>query len=306
MQNYIEVNLRAQVDPGELLAMLEGGEALGSWERDGVLYIYWPGRKWTPAVLEDLKHALAGLGIDEREAGLTIRSIADIDWNATWAASLEPIRLGRRVRIRQSWHTGEAAFEGIELVIDPKRAFGTGYHETTRLLVEWLENHINGGERILDVGTGSGILAMTAVRLGAASALALDNDPVAMECARENHEVNGFGTELELRTASFEDLDSDRFDVIVANLDSKTLPLLCDALPRLLNARGIGCLSGLLQQDYAEIAEAAMKAGLRISARRECGDWLALEVRIPELERKTPGLEDSKSTCYCVTDPKQL
>ena len=125
--------------------------------------------------------------------------------------------MGRIAAADYSWntrpHSSELAradpeFSGIELVIDPRRAFGTGYHATTQLVVEWLEAHVRGGGVVLDVGTGSGILAMTAIRLGAASALGVDNDPVAVECAREYAVLNGFGPELELRVASFEDLDA--------------------------------------------------------------------------------------------------
>ena len=166
------------------------------------------------------------------------------------------------MRIRQSWHAADPEFRGIELVIDPKRAFGTGYHATTQLVVEWLEEHIRGGERVLDVGTGSAILAMTAIRLGAASALGLDNDPVAVECAAEYAALNGFGGELELRVASFEDLDAGKFDVIVANLDIRTLPRLCEFLKRLMADGAIACLSGLQEQDYEEVAAALAQAGL--------------------------------------------
>jgi ribosomal protein L11 methyltransferase len=276
--DFIEVSVRTRVDSGELLAMLQEGEPLGGWEKDGVLYIYWPEAKWGSKALEDLKRALVRLEGGQREVSLTIRSIPDEDWNATWAASLHPIRLGRRIRIRQSWHCSDAAFDGIELVIDPKRAFGTGHHATTQLVIEWLEGHIHGGERILDVGTGSGILAMAALRLGAVSALAIDNDPAAVECAREYSEANGFGPELELRAASFDDCALDRFDVIVANLDARALPRLCRIMPGLLSVGGLACLSGLQSRDYEEIAQAATSAGLRIHARMEREDWLALVV----------------------------
>ena len=180
---FIEVSLRTDVDSGELLAMLQDGESLGSWEKDGILHLFWPEDRWNAAALEDLKNVLAQMGTGVRDEDLTVTAVPDQDWNANWAASLQPILLGRRVRVRQSWHAADPEFRGIELVIDPKRAFGTGYHATTQLVVEWLEAHIRGGERVLDVGTGSAILAMTAIRLGAASALGIDNDPVAVECA---------------------------------------------------------------------------------------------------------------------------
>lgn len=278
MLNYVEVCFRTDVDSGEILAMLQGGEELGCWEKDGLVHIFWPEPQWTPAVLDDLERVLAAQNVDSKTAGLTIQIIPDTDWNATWAASLTPIRLGQRIRIRQSWHPPDSSFHGIELVIDPKRAFGTGYHATTQLVVEWLERNIHGGERVLDAGTGSGILAMTAIRLGAASALGIDNDPVAVECAREYSSANGFGPELELRVSTFEHCAAGEFDVVVANIDGKTLPLLCRWLPRLLKANGIACFSGLQQQDYEEISEALHQAGFVIKDRTAREEWLALMV----------------------------
>ena len=183
-ENYIEAVFCADVDSGEILSMLSGCEELGCWENDGVIHIFWPESRWSSEVLEELRRTLSLFGIDPDVAGLTVETVPDKDWNATWAASLTPIRLGRRIRIRQSWHSPDEAFNGIELVIDPRRAFGTGHHATTQLVIEWLENHLSGGERVLDAGTGSGILSMAAVRLGAAWALGIDNDPVAVECAR--------------------------------------------------------------------------------------------------------------------------
>jgi ribosomal protein L11 methyltransferase len=276
--NFVEVCIQADVDSGELLARLQDGETLGCWEKDGIIHIFWPEAQWSPAALEDLKCVLTAMGIESGNASLTIQEVPDQDWNATWAASLHPIRLGQRVRIRQSWHASDPDFGGIELVIDPKRAFGTGYHATTQLILEWLENQIHGGERVLDVGTGSGILSMTALRFGAASALGIDNDPVAVECAREYAVSNGFGGELELRTASFDDLGPGAFDVIVANLDNETLPRFCGWLPQLLETTGIACLSGLQETDFEEICSALAQINFRVRSQSRREDWLALVV----------------------------
>jgi ribosomal protein L11 methyltransferase len=277
--NFVEVSMRANVDSGELLAMLEDGETLGGWEGEGILHIYWPEEKWNPAALEDLKKVLTQLGIESREADLRILTVPDQDWNAAWAASLHPIRLGRRFRIRQSWHEADSEFDGIELIIDPKRAFGTGYHATTQLVIEWLENNIHGGERVLDVGTGTGILAMAAIRLGATSALGIDNDPVALECAREYADGNGFGSELVLRISSFETLDKGSFDIVAANLDIRTMPRFCGMLRSLLNDGGLACLSGLQEQDYEEVAAVLNREGFRIIDKRQKEDWLSLTVK---------------------------
>jgi ribosomal protein L11 methyltransferase len=275
--NFIEVSIRTDIDSGELLAMLQDGESMGSWEKEGILHLFWPEERWNDAALEDLKKVLGQMGVQVHDEDLSINAVPDQDWNATWAASLQPIRLGRHVRIRQSWHAADP--ESIELVIDPKRAFGTGYHATTQLVVEWLEDHIRGGERILDVGTGSGILAMTAIRLGATSAVGIDNDPVAVGCAQEYAALNGFGLELDLRVASFDDLDAGKFDVIVANLDIRTLPRLCESLRRLMGDHAIACLSGLQAQDYEEVAAALHRHGFEITSPRHREDWLALSIK---------------------------
>jgi ribosomal protein L11 methyltransferase len=277
--NFVEVSICANVDSGDLLAMLEDGETLGAWEKDDTLHIYWPEEKWNPAALEDLKKVLAQIGVDAEKADLRILTVPDQDWNAAWAASLHPIRLGRRFRIRQSWHAADPGFDGFELVIDPKRAFGTGYHATTQLVIEWLENNIHGGEKVLDVGTGTGILAMAAIRLGATSAIGIDNDPVALECDREYADGNGFGPELELKVSSFEDLDKGNFNVVAANLDIRTMPRFCGILRSLLNDGGHACLSGLQEQDYEEVAGVLNREGFRIIDKRQKEDWLSLTVK---------------------------
>jgi ribosomal protein L11 methyltransferase len=282
IMNYVEVVIEADLDSGDLLAMIESSETLGAWESNGSLHLYWPEEKWDAATLENLKSVLPRLGITEAASILKICLVPDQDWNAEWAASLKPIKVGRRVRIRQSWHRADAGFDGIELVIDPKRAFGTGHHATTRLVIEWLENHIRGGERVLDVGTGSGILAMVAIRLGASEALGIDNDAVALECAREYSEANGFGTELKLLAASFEDLGVDKFDVVMANLDIRTLPRFGVHLPRLLNAGGIVCLSGLQQQDVNEVSEVLAQADFYIDSSKESEEWVSLSCKLRE------------------------
>jgi len=276
-RKFVEVAIKAEIESGELLGTIKDSEYLGGWEETGVLHIYWPEDKWSDAVSVDLKQVLDNLGLENAE--VTVSVVEDQDWNATWAASLKPIRLGRNICIRQSWNHPDPAFDGIELVLDPKRAFGTGYHATTQLVVEWLEEQIKGGERILDIGTGSGILSMIAIRLGVASALAVDIDAIALDCARQYAEENGFGPELEFRSASFEDLGPNRYDMILANIDGRTLPTLSGFLADLLQEGGVVCYSGLQQHDFDEVAGALLKAGFTIIAQMQRDEWLALEIR---------------------------
>ncbi|MEJ2111936.1 MAG: 50S ribosomal protein L11 methyltransferase [Acidobacteriota bacterium] len=275
-QNFVEVLIQAQMESGELLGLIDDSGYLGCWEEDGAVHIYWAQDRWNDVVLNDIKRALNILKLADVEP--IVNRIEDKDWNATWAASLSPIRLGQRVRVRQSWHPKDPSFEGIELVIDPKRAFGTGYHATTQLVLEWLERTVKGGERVLDVGTGSGILSMVAVRLGAGLALGVDIDPTALQCAAEYASLNGFGSEIQFRVSSFEELKPDAYDLVLANIDGRTLPALCSYLPKLLKKRGRACFSGLQHHDYDEISIALEWAGFSVAGQRQKGEWLSLEI----------------------------
>jgi ribosomal protein L11 methyltransferase len=277
-REYVEVLIQAQMDSDDLMAVLDLEACLGASESDRGIHLYWKKESWNSEAMESVKNALADLG---QPAGIRIEvsDIPDRDWNASWAASLQPILLGSGILIRQSWNAAKVPENGFELIIDPKRAFGTGYHATTQLVVEWLEKRRERGERVLDVGTGSGILAMVALRTGAASALGIDNDPEAIECAREYAAVNGFGAELDLQIKSLEDLEESPFDLVLANLDRKTLTPYFAKFPALIKEGGWLVVSGLLQEDHEEIAEIIKAAGWDIVAKRVREEWMALQLR---------------------------
>jgi ribosomal protein L11 methyltransferase len=278
-KEYVEVHVTTAVDSGELLAWLDEPACLGACERDGGISLFWSKEGWHEASREALRQALRMLGDVAAGDTLRVEDLPNQDWNATWAASLQPICLGKRTLIRQSWNSAPAPEGGHELVIDPKRAFGTGYHATTQLIAAWLEDAVHGGERVLDVGTGSGILAMIAIRLGARSALAIDNDPEAIECARGYALANGFGEELDLRVASLEDIAPEKFDLLVANLDRTTLLRYFAAFHPFLRQGGRLLVSGLLHEDREEIFAALTATDWEMGGLRESEEWMALELR---------------------------
>jgi ribosomal protein L11 methyltransferase len=273
---YVEVKLLNSPNAAELLGMLPNGQSLGSWESDDALYLYWPEACWNAEVLRELKRTLANLGMDA--SVLSIRSLPDHDWNAQWVESIQPIRIGKRVRIRQSWNSADPTFSGIELVIDPKRAFGSGYHVTTQLLIEMLEERVLSSQRMLDIGTGSGVLAMVALRLGAAAAVGIDIDPIAIDCARENAVLNGFGNELQLLTGALDELGPECFELIVANLDRNTFLKIGRLLGRHMKAGGIALLSGLQPEDLQDVALVLAESGGNVRKRNKRDEWIAVEV----------------------------
>jgi ribosomal protein L11 methyltransferase len=170
-------------------------------------------------------------------------------------------------------------------VLDQKQAFGTGHHATTRMLLDWHGDLVHGGESVLDVGAGSGILAMVALRLGAASALGVECDPVSVDCARDYATENGFGDNLEFRCGTLEEVDlygELRPDLVLASLDRQTLLLLCDELAQYVSHGARLLLSGILLDQEQEIVEAFSQVGAVLSQRREQEGWLVLELLMAE------------------------
>jgi ribosomal protein L11 methyltransferase len=276
--NYFDLRVRAAFDVEELAGELAGTGLLGASEADGLAHFYWPSESWDPAILDTFRHLLQERGAAVEAADLSLEVVPDQDWNAVWAQSVKPVRVGRRFLIRQSWNPVDAQPGVIELIIDPKRAFGTGFHATTQLLLEWLEGVVRENDLVLDAGTGSGVLAMAAVRLGAASALGIDCDPEAIECALENAAANGFGAELQIRLEGIVGLEATGFDIVVANLDRNTLSRFARELAHAVGRRGKLCVSGIQPQDLADILSAFAEHGGRNSGRWEREDWLALEI----------------------------
>jgi len=272
----LQITIPACVDGAELSGCLACPEFLGLWEQDGALTIYWQGSEAT--MRQGLHAALAQLNVAIPNTAIQAQLVKHQDWNAQWAASVKPIRIGRRIGIRPSWATMEMPDDGIEFVIDPKQAFGTGHHATTHLLIEWLEDvSVLTGCRVLDVGTGSGILSMVALRLGALSALGIDLDAVAIDCAKDYAVVNGFAKELELRACRIDELADQSFEMIVANIDRKSLLEIAPEFSRLRSSATQLFLSGLLEEDESDIVEQFTSHGWTQQGLRKREGWIALQ-----------------------------
>lgn len=273
--DWIDIQVTTSLDAGELLALLDDPAVQGAWQDDRAIHLYWPAGCWTPDHLARLKWALEQLeGPDKSFPEIQVQSLPNQDWNRLWARSVKPLRIGSRIVIRPSWEKVAIRPDQIEIILDPRQAFGTGHHATTGMLLEWLEEHIRGGESVLDVGTGSGLLAMVALRLGAACAVGIDNDPVAIECAREYAQWNRFGRELTFRCETLE--KEQPCDLVLANLDRQTLIQLADNLAGCTKNRLL--VSGLLLDQRQEIVAAFATAGLYPTGERERDGWLAMEL----------------------------
>ena len=194
-------------------------------------------------------------------------------WRDGWKAYFKPLHVGSRFVVRPSWEP--YAVQGDELVItlDPGQAFGTGTHETTQLLLGALPGHVEPGARVLDVGTGSGILAIGACLLGAAHVTAIDTDPLAVSATLENAEANGVSDRI---AASDTDVSQikERFPLVLANIEARVLVPMAPALTERVADGGKLFLSGLLQPDMERML--AAYAHMRVLKQLEAGDWRAL------------------------------
>jgi ribosomal protein L11 methyltransferase len=202
--------------------------------------------------------------------------IANQNWNEAWEKTIRPIHATKRIVIRPTWHTYAPGQDEIVIIIDPKMSFGTGYHETTRLVLRLMENRIGKGSRVLDVGTGTGILAITAVKLGAATSVGTDIDEWSYENAKENLTLNGVAESVVIVQAELSSLPLEPFDLILANIQRNILLALLPAMVSRLAPAGGVILSGLLTGDHEEMRDALSRHSMNIREELGENEWIAM------------------------------
>jgi ribosomal protein L11 methyltransferase len=214
----------------------------------------------------------------------TINAVRSEDWSSSWKVHFKPLRVGKRLLIVPTWEEVAALPDDLLLRIDPGMAFGTGGHETTRLCLEMLEKKMNSAgsasPSLLDLGTGSGILAIAAGLLGAGRILALDIDPDAVEVALENLAMNGLSGKVECGTNPLESI-SERFDIIMANILAEELVRLAPWLASHLNPGGSLILSGILAEKEGLVRRGFAPHPLKFVETNISGDWAAMLYRSP-------------------------
>lgn len=241
---------------------MEPAEA--AWERSRVVAL-------TPtdtnhADLVNIAAAQCGMAVPPHQ----LRSVADQDWVRLTQSQFEPMQIGQRIWVVPSWHNAPEP-DAIILELDPGLAFGTGSHPTTRLCMEWLEQHAPVGKSVMDYGCGSGILAIVAKKLGAARAEGVDIDPQAISAAEFNATRNNCVIDFSLP----DKINSRTYDVVVANILSNPLKLMAPMLSNLVVPGGSLVLSGVLARQADEVA-AAYAPYLQLTVWQERDGWVAL------------------------------
>ena len=232
-----------------------------------------------------LKTYLAGIDLP-----YTTIPLREYDWAHSWQKYYRPLAIGKRLYIVPEWERDTAAVpEGaVRLLMNPGLTFGTGSHASTRLCLEGVEAHVQPGDRVLDLGCGSGILAIAALCLGAAQAVGVDIDPKAVDVAYENAALNDIGPDRCRFLAGnvladqglVQTLAQERAQLVLANIVADVIIPLAPMVSQLMDPQGTFLCSGIIDTRAEEVAAALEAAGLAVTGRREKNGWIALEARL--------------------------
>ena len=224
--------------------------------------------------------------VAELKLTMTARALPETNWEESWKENYPPQEIGEKIVVTPYWRAEEETGR-LKVILDPGLTFGTGAHPSTQMVVEKMEEVVRPGFRCLDLGSGSGILSITALRLGAEKAIGIDIDPKAEDIARENAGYNGFAApEFTALTgnvtedaALMEQLSREEYDLVLVNIVADVIIGLAPVLPKFLTERSTLICSGILDVRLKDVLAALEKAGLTVPAVKEKEDWRCVTAR---------------------------
>ena len=241
---------------------------------------YWALDEELEGKLQRLAARLDGLASNGKGAGaVSWKAVADEDWAETWKEFFHTEKIGARTVIKPTWEEYEAKAGEIVVELDPGAAFGTGQHATTSLCIRALEELVRPGMTVFDVGTGSGVLAIVAAKLGAKSVEAVDFDPVAVRVARENVRQNGAEDVVHTERSDLLKSVAGEADLIIANISADIVVRLFGEVEGSLAAGGTMLLSGIIEDRLADVVEAAGRHGFSVEKIEQEKGWAAVVVK---------------------------
>ena len=210
---------------------------------------------------------------------IQLSEVFENDWANAWKKYYKPVKVGQKVVIKPTWE-GYELQDSSEVVVemDPGMAFGTGTHETTKMCIQLLENYVSRNSQVLDIGCGSGILGITALKLGAQNCMAVDIDENAVRVAKENARVNNVSDKMDSKAGNLVDIVIDTYDVVVANIIADIIIHLSGIVKPFLKENGVFIASGIINDRYEEVKENLLKNGFAIKEESFMGEWVAVAV----------------------------
>lgn len=282
MKNFIEVVIKTQPFVPELISGVAYifTTLAGIEERETELVCF-----FTDFNDDDLKH-LNNLLLNLQKESLIERfevyteTVEQKNWNEEWEKTIQPIKVSERIVIKPSFREYTPKENEILITIDPKMSFGTGYHQSTRIMIRLIERNIKPGMKVLDVGTGTGILAIVCAKLGASQIVTCDNDEFVQENALENFEKNNVEDKCSFVLGTIDAIIDKDFDLILANIQKNILIDIAEKIKSKIASRGLVILSGLLIEDEKEICEKYSSLGFNLLEKEIEDEWIGLVFKI--------------------------
>ncbi len=275
---WLEINIIAPEETREIIINLatELGST-GFWETENSIKSYFKKSEWNKEKEKQLLSLLQNLKQENPKTviEISIKEFTEENWNKIWEKSIEPIEVGEKFVIKPTWKEYKS-IDKIIIQIDPKMAFGTGHHETTRLMLKAIEKYLYPGCKILDVGTGSGILAIAGIKLGAEKAIGVDNDEWAYQNAIENVQINKVEDKFEIILGSIESIKETNFDLILANINKNAIVSMMAQFYDKLKTNGILITSGYLDIEQGTIEEHLKMYDFEIIDVLKENEWIAI------------------------------
>ena len=228
------------------------------------------------AVIKEKIRNLTEFGLSIGSGTVELSNVNQEDWESAWKQYFKPVHVTDRIVVKPEWEEYSPQEGEIVIEIDPGMAFGTGTHETTSMCINQIEKNLKEGDRVIDIGSGSGILSMAAVLLGAEKATGVDLDPVAVRVALENVELNNLQDKIDILHGNLTDVIREKADIVVANIMADIILMLLEDVREFIKDDGLFISSGIIQEKRAAVEARLLEKNFSIVEVETKGEWCAI------------------------------
>lgn len=229
-------------------------------------------------IIKERINALKGFGIDIGDAIFELSEVDEQDWANEWKNYYKPTKIGEKIVVKPTWEEYEKKEDDLIVELDPGMAFGTGTHETTTMCIQQLEKYVNENSKVFDIGCGSGILAISAAKLGAKDVLAVDLDEVAVKVSKENVSLNN--VDVKVMHGNLMEVVNDKADIVVANIIADIIKILAKDIKNFMKEDAVFISSGIIHKKVDEVKNSLEENGLEIVEIQTLGEWNAIVSKI--------------------------